>query len=106
MEEYRRANLLKFAMLELKANVALRRHKKTDPILRQVLAMEDKGDDGEFFSVKILNTDEEIIKGGPLKHFIDVTDRQYEDCNESKRTEKVKYTHQKINLQYRQMITV
>lgn len=42
--------------------------------------MEDKGEDGEFFTVKILNTDTETIKDGPLKHFIDVTDKLAQEC--------------------------
>ena len=68
--------------------------------------MEDKGEDGEFFTVKILNTDTETIKDGPLKHFIDVTDKLAQECQENKRTERVEYTHRKLNLQYKQMVTI
>ena len=75
MHEYRLSKLLKTTLLVLKANVVIRKQKKSDPILKRILAMEDKGEDGEFFTVKILNTDTETIKDGPLKHFIDVTDK-------------------------------
>jgi hypothetical protein len=64
----------------MKNNVNMRRQKKRDPIWRRVLALEDKGEDGEFFSVKILNQDLETIKGGPTKNFLDVTDRLAEEC--------------------------
>lgn len=68
MRNYRSENLLKTTLLTLKKNVIIRKQKKSDPILRRILAMEDKGEDGEFFTVKILNADQETIKDGPLKH--------------------------------------
>jgi hypothetical protein len=45
-------------MVEFKRNLALRKEKKKDPILRRILASEDKGGDGEFFCIQILNTDD------------------------------------------------
>ena len=57
MKQYRINNLLKSTLEVLKINVATRKLKKRDPILRRILAMEDKGEDGEFFTVKISNTD-------------------------------------------------
>ena len=57
MKQYRINNLLKSTLEVLKINVVTRKLKKRDPILRRILAMEDKGEDGEFFTVKISNTD-------------------------------------------------
>lgn len=57
MKQYRINNLLKSTLEVFKTNVVTRRLKKRDPILRRILAMEDKGEDGEFFTVKISNTD-------------------------------------------------
>ena len=57
MKQYRIKNLLKSTLEVLRINVATRKLKKRDPILRRILAMEDKGEDGEFFTVKISNTD-------------------------------------------------
>lgn len=79
--------LLKFTLKGFKTNVVYRKHKKNDPILRRILAMEDRGEDGEFFTIKITNQDHETIRDGPLKNAIDVTDRLAEDqCLENKRT--------------------
>lgn len=85
----------------LKQNVFVRKQKKKDPILRRILANEDNGEDGEFFTVKILNADLETIKDGPLKHLIDVTDKLAEECQENKRTDRINYTHRNLNLQYK-----
>ncbi len=57
MKQYRINNLLKSTLEDLKINVVTRKLKKRDPILRRILAMEDKGEDGKFFTVKISNTD-------------------------------------------------
>ena len=57
MKQYRINNLLKSTLEVFKINVVTRKLKKRDPILRRILAMEDKGEDGEFFTVKISNTD-------------------------------------------------
>lgn len=57
MKQYRINNLLKSTLEVFKTNVVTRKLKKRDPILRRILAMEDKGEDGEFFTVKISNTD-------------------------------------------------
>ena len=56
MKQYRINNLLKSTLEVFKTNVVTRKLKKRDPILRRILAMEDKGEDGEFFTVKISNT--------------------------------------------------
>ena len=81
MTEYRKTKVKQFVVKEMKNNVSIRKTKKKDPILRRVLAMEDKGDDGEFFCVKISKADLETIKGGPLKHFKNVTDKSaLESC--------------------------
>jgi len=43
--------------------------------------MEDLGDDGEFFCVKVSNADLETIKGGPLKYFYNTTDKStFDSC--------------------------
>ena len=68
--------------------------------------MEDKGEDGEFFTVKVSNADLETIKGGPIKHFNHRADRYIESCQEENRTERIEYTHRNLNLQYKQMVTV
>lgn len=57
MKQYRTNSLLKSTLEAFKINVVARKLKKRDPILRRILAMEDKGEDGEFFTVKISNTD-------------------------------------------------
>jgi len=57
MKQYRTKSLLKSTLEAFKINVVARKLKKRDPILRRILAMEDKGEDGEFFTVKISNTD-------------------------------------------------
>jgi len=66
--------LIKVAFYSLKENVIVRKQKQSDPILRRILAMEDMGLEGEFFTVKISNYELETIRGGPLKCAENVTD--------------------------------
>ena len=47
-------------------NVKIRRLKRKDPIHHQVMKMEDRsGEDLEFFDVKVLLRDNEMVTGGP-----------------------------------------
>ncbi len=92
-------------MIEFKRNLVQRKERKKDPILRRILASEDKGEDGEFFTIQIKNTDDQRIKDGPLKHFSDIT-RNEDSMIDCKLQEKVSYTHKKLNIEYKQMISV
>jgi len=61
--------------------------------------MEDLGDDGEFFCVKVSNADLETIKGGPLKYFYNTTDKStFDSCQDDRKSEKIEYIHKKLNL--------
>jgi hypothetical protein len=76
----------------LKLNVKMRNIKRRDPIHHQVMKMEDKsGEDVEFFDVKVLVRDNEMVYGGPQEH---TTEKgiEAEGDNENKHVQQTTFT--------------